>query len=395
MFVCGDEIPVFVAECQKSKALQRLDRSIQIRSGAGRGGLTLIEVLMAILVVTLGLVGIATLLPLSAHDTRQGSINDAAALVAKRAWRNFTVMGLNQPDKWFYNTGQPVFGQDLGNPVRDPITILPGYPPIFPTTLTWRAIDGTPLPVPPPLVLDPILFNASMFPENGFPPTSSPGIARCFPSRLQLTPQMGNQITVALREADRVAAADTFRSEDDLVFEIPDRASEQPRQLFSSISRRRQSNGYFSWLVMLDPVSTDGSFYKASIVLFHQRITSTTGERVLPATALRLGISLGGVDVKFASDELTDLEISNGDWVLLVKLNSPYMQWYQVSRTIGEPEKDPLVQQNYSLTAKLNGPDTRIHEIFDGDPNSVVYGVILENVQTVYEKTIGLDFTGS
>jgi len=115
----------------------------------------------------------------------------------------------------------------------------------------------------------------------------------------------------------------------------------------------------------------------------------------LPATALRLGISLGGVDVKFASNELTDLEISNGDWVLLVKVNTTYMQWYQVSRTIGEPEEDPLVPERYSLTAKLNGPDMRIHEIFDGDSNSVVYGVILENVQTVYEKTIGLDFTGS
>lgn len=377
MFVCGDEIPVFVAACQKSKTLQRLDRSIQIRSGAGRRGLTLIEVLMAILVVTLGLVGIATLLPLSAHDTRQGSINDAAALVAKRAWRDFTVMGLNQPDKWFYNTGQPVYVFD----------------PAFPTP--WRGSDGSHRLVPPPLVLDPIFSNASMFPENGFPtkPTSTPGIERGRPSRLRVTPQMVNQLTPELIEADRVAAADTFRSADDLVFEIPDRASELPRQLFSSIGRRRQSNGYFSWLVMLDPVSTDGSFYKASIVLFHQRPTSTTGERVLPATALRLGISLGGVDVKFASDELTDLEISNGDWVLLVKLNTPYMQWYRITRTIGEPEEDPLVPELYSLTVKLTGPDMRVHEIFDGDPN--MYGVILENVQTVYEKTIGLDFTGS
>lgn len=73
-------------------------------------GVTLIEVLISIFVVSVGLLGVAALIPLAGHQTEQGSRNDRKANVGRRSFREFMVRGYNDPGTsvdfhWVANTG--------------------------------------------------------------------------------------------------------------------------------------------------------------------------------------------------------------------------------------------------------------------------------------------------
>ena len=123
--------------------------SIPALAGAFRAprGLSLIEVLVAIFVVTVGLLGVVTLLPLSQKDASQGAIQDQVALVGKSAWRDFLVRGMNRPAVWVYDNGQSVYGPKQSDPSYE--------------SIRWWDQDG-PLPathqgLPTPILLDPWL----------------------------------------------------------------------------------------------------------------------------------------------------------------------------------------------------------------------------------------------
>ena len=73
-------------------------------------GVTLMEVLISIFVVSIGLLGVAALIPLAGHQTEQGSRNDRKANVGRRSFREFMVRGYNDPGNsvdfhWVANTG--------------------------------------------------------------------------------------------------------------------------------------------------------------------------------------------------------------------------------------------------------------------------------------------------
>ena len=76
-----------------------------------RRGVTLLEVLMSIGVVSIGLLGVVALIPVAGHEARQGVQNDAKALAGKRAFREFAVRGMADPSNWFAP----------GNPTFDPL----------------------------------------------------------------------------------------------------------------------------------------------------------------------------------------------------------------------------------------------------------------------------------
>ena len=66
-------------------------------SAASRCGISLLEIMISIGVVGIGLIGVASLIPLAHYKAGQGVKEDRKALYGKRAYREFFVQGFDEP----------------------------------------------------------------------------------------------------------------------------------------------------------------------------------------------------------------------------------------------------------------------------------------------------------
>src|SRR5690606_7824428 len=83
-----------------------------------RQGIGLLEVLISIGVVALGLLGVIALIPLAQHRAIQGAVNDRAALVGRRAFREFRIRGMDRPRTWFERQPGDVIDPTSGQLLR-------------------------------------------------------------------------------------------------------------------------------------------------------------------------------------------------------------------------------------------------------------------------------------
>src|SRR5262245_740909 len=65
-----------------------------------RGG-SIVEVLFAILIATIGLLGAVAVFPVANATARRGQVNDALAAAARDAIHVFDTRGMRRPDNWF------------------------------------------------------------------------------------------------------------------------------------------------------------------------------------------------------------------------------------------------------------------------------------------------------
>ena len=345
--------------------------SISALAGAvrARHGLSLIEVLVAIFVVTVGLLGVVTLLPLSQKDASQGAIDDQVALVGKSAWRDFVIRGMNRPGVWFYGDGPPVY--DVYN----------GW--LNEAGGTYTTNSG--LRIPPTFVLDPSLLarvRAAEDDPHDFHFGGFPNIPRA-----TLGDMDGNLCSLDL-------ADELFMFSDDLIFQSPADTVGLPRQLFTGAGDKRSSAGLFSWMAVLSPelaapqFNPVPGFVHLSVAIFHRRsfsldpLQNLQNEQVYVATAL--GGGLGGVDVSFSED----LQVKRNQWIALVSRNPLRgVRWYRVARAI-EPNSD-----NPFWQCRLAGPDVDLYDPQNGFfVNNLADAVVVKGVVAVFEKVIPLDF---
>ncbi len=334
-----------MAKTCESDSDARQRGSITTLAGADRArhGLSLIEVLMAIFVVTVGLLGVVTLLPLSQKDASQGAIEDQVSLVGKSAWRDFVIRGMNRPGVWFYGNGQPVYDvydgwlAESGNPL--PTTNNEGLP-----------MNDEGLQIPPTFVLDPWLI-ARVLAAGGNPHEYHFG---GFPGIPRATLWNVNDVGGLQELADEL-----FMFSDDLVFQPLADTGGLPRQLFSGASYKRASDGLFSWMAILTPEWTseldpdsDPPFefnpvpglYRLSLVVFHRRPFSPNhfleNEQAYVAEPVSGG--WGGADVLLRSNT-GKLEVKRNQWIALVSTdpNVPIvLRWFRVTKTGGDPYTD-------------------------------------------------------
>ena len=349
-------------------------------------GLSLIEVLMSVFVVSIGLLGIASLLPIAHHDAHEGTLDDLSSLVGKHAWRDMTIRGLNNPLHWYFRDGSFVYDPN-------------GDDPNTPADERWQTTQQ-----PSILVLDPRYVSRQKADPVTFPADGS--LAHI--PRITVDNDLDRSSRINPNDPGLVTditAEDMFSSPDDLVFAEADQSESFPTQMYtfsngSPPSRKRQSQGRFSWMTTLVPDSVNPELYHASIVVFYQRSLTET-ERVLIAEPLRLeqmreagnstqhlGISWAGVDLVLRADVESDLDISGGDWIALVKQNQTQLRWFRVTRT-SKPERE---DNEFKLEVSLEGPDTNLDVWFPSD-RPQAFAVFIKNIRTVYEKTIRLDFS--
>jgi type II secretory pathway pseudopilin PulG len=185
---------------------------------ARRAGITLMEVLISIGILSIGLASVVALIPAGGSQAKKAIIEDRRGAMGAAAIADVVNYGMLDPDRW------------------SPILAAPYH-----------------------VVIDPI--------GNG-----------SFPTLAGLTPITVANIAPGSPVADIVfRAGDDLIYVDDKTKAEPD--VEPPVPVFTSDGSRRLSEGYYTWLATLTPSGTIAPYrnYDLSIVQFYKRPPSGTG----------------------------------------------------------------------------------------------------------------------
>ncbi|HEY5311887.1 MAG TPA: prepilin-type N-terminal cleavage/methylation domain-containing protein, partial [Pirellulales bacterium] len=122
-----------------------------------RRGITLLEVLIAMGVLAVGVMSIASLLPVGRYQMSQAAVFDEASTLGRAAFRDMAVHGYLRPSTWLY------VGQSLQPVTIGPMMTAPG------TTRSPTGNLTTFQQTPPamPIVLDPLMVALNLKPTFG------------------------------------------------------------------------------------------------------------------------------------------------------------------------------------------------------------------------------------
>ena len=225
-----------------------------------RRGVSLMEVLMSIFILTVGLLGMASLIPVGGFQVSEAIKADRAATVGRAAFNEVRMRGLLDPRAW--RNGDNV--------------------------------DTTQL-----FVIDPLGNN-----QNG-------GFKALFTNNqdqlihLRRWPGDNGQINDAL-------IRHIFTSHDDLIFVPADNPDDPPRQVLGTTGKRPSGHQY-SWLVTVVPVgseaggqSTQGELHRVSVAVFYSRPLDDA-TTMLPTTVPVVNATVEGGSLPFGTLVLDDL----------------------------------------------------------------------------------------
>lgn len=375
-----------------------------------RRGVSLMEVLFAIGIISIGLLGVFATFPLALDQIGKGVVADRAARGGANAVATFTTHGLNRPDLWVWYTSSPIT-EEYATDFTSNASLLP---------------DGS----NSALWIDP-----QFVARNAGARSAAPGRdARLFPyySRTASDHPRLRRITLAdtywsnstnVRAMTGAVAETTFVVEDDLVFDLPEDRNATPLQVYGSQSTRRQYEGSMSWCATLIPEidvttsgATAGDLYKLAIVVFHRRNSSFAmdglTERIVGVTDF-YSAGLGGGDVELGASSADALELKRGDWLMLASTvhartgstdGVSLFSWYRVVETEDEARSvGGGVPWRRDVT--LAGPDWPAQLLADpnppgGPPNPggldrATFAFLVSDVVAVFERTINLETSSS
>lgn len=353
-----------------------------------RSGVSILEVLFAILISAIGLMGAIAVFPAAMLQAKRGMQADAAAIGGLAGIHSFDAQGMRQPARWLQ------FGGGRYSTVAVP--------------------DGSRA-----YCIDPrfVAANQNDPNANNFPygPTNS------IVQRVTLDSGIPVATNAAPRIMDVLQSELNFRIEDDLAYDrfrnslnVVDETL-HAASLFvrdgSNNALKRQSQGHLSWMATLAPklerLPTGGGFedrYVLSVVIFNDRPVEllASGSYDPSEWALNVnmaapfGAGIGGGDMRLienttslsAEERLRRINLQRDQWIMLlshtdITINnqqrvSPLCRWYRIIDT-----DEPVAATN-SIDVTLSGADWE-------NTGQQVYAVVCQGVVAVFEKTIKLE----
>jgi len=415
------------------------------RNRAARRGISLLEVLAAMLVLTIGILGMARLIPVGVYELSVAYKLDGASTLGRASFRDLEVRGYLNPMRW-YDPAMPnyLLDQTVGPTYGNPLISYNWIPTSRPSP--W-AVAGNTLPFPPAVVIDPLMLTSPGVTANmvqTFPYSTNPGnpstsdtlnyLAPWIPRvNLTVTNGSGNPVAMSYALADRI-----FRSSDEGQYTDPATGpaagNMRPTMKFNTdaSSNRTQSStlGSDSWFMTVLPTMAETSStlnpsyarqFAASVVVCNKRDltlppagasvdTPPPGERMLSATMVGTGIGGGDVQV-FAPNAssppqpLKDwISVRPGQWILL----SAYVLVPAYPGDANNPPR-PAVQRLIADWYRVVGvgdvvsgsnPPSRYVTLHGADwpvalTGASLFATIVDGVTGVYQKTITLDGSSS
>lgn len=362
------KIPQFGLRSHAGPRLSALDPRLL------RRGINLTEVLIAMGILTVGLLGVASLFPVASFYMQKGDIADRGSAVAQAAFNNALSSGMLDPQNWLMfepsNTPAPnrrwtyskLFAKGLADVLAsqalEPNMLIRnrtinywfGYAYVIDPLGTnsspldpSNAIDRRQVSVAQRLPIEATVDYASYsqwWPWNPNPISTSDQSPPRWPVIRVTLPQPPGTFSpwpMTAPIADRL-----FRSADDLSLELPAQSDKPSRQLMSQNdlngdSRQdalaRQSQGNYSWILTVVPPDTNArnalatnpsSFaYEVSVAVFYRRILddaqdANRGERLTIAKVVSTGLNGGELLIeKRSNDSATEpfSALKVGQWV--------------------------------------------------------------------------------
>lgn len=379
-----------------------------------RFGVSLVEVIFAMGVVLIGLLGVMSILPLAGNRAK-----DAVGLTVGSAMSD-NVLREMMSQRWL-STNRLIAFTDAGGPMKPipPFCIDPLYPP-----------PGT---VPGSVSLNPnVSYDQRYFPY--YLPKHDPSLDPSAPGSLDVTTPISRMRRVGLLQSSAGSTALNFLtlsqdqayriadSHDDLLLQRPkDRTLGpfrlgQPSTLNSSMQYgARPASGEYSWIATVVPNPSPG-YVTVSVIVMRNREkvyslpTAQVGNPEANATAERLasisswsGFSggAGGV-VELLSSDKTVARLRAGDWLMLTNHPNGLNRWYRVASVQGDPDfmevSRGLVGVSSSTGLRpvwrrkvyLDGPDILMGPTGLNFSQSSCFATIVEGVVSVTERVVRL-----
>lgn len=382
-----------------------------------RRGISLLEVLFAMFVLSMGLLSLAALIPVAKFRIREAENDDRAAACGVNALSAIEATGMLYPTWWSDASGVAPAGPFIGTFAIDPISVAANIasPPAFP-------FDTFGLQIP----------RYTVFPTDQF--------ATGLPASNSQREQLARRWFVAEDDLTAVETiGDNDRPEplgvgpdgqwgiagvdDDGANGIDDAGEAATPGSDDFVAGNR---GDYSWLFTVTPrmVAIDATASPPVAIatectvqaaVFHKRdpVVPMAGE-VTPPTERTVyvdivGSGLGGGDVRLHRDDVGKdfLKLRPGQWVLLagelvspaVEMPSPWMRWYRVV-SAGDPHDVSGQPAEDALDVSLAGPDITLADATgtafftdaDSDPatGTTIYATIFTGLIGVYEKSMAV-----
>lgn len=390
-----------------------------------RRGVSILEVIFAILVTTIGLLAALTVFPVSAALARKGRIADETAIAGKAAFHAFDTRGMRRPDMW--QMWDPTGGSGFFIPVSVQPYVSYCIDPRFvssPGNLSSNAIalQAEYFPYVPPGAGDPRMYRITLLNAFGGAPMSQPQAHSLF--------TFNDDYTLIRPSDGSLPAHGSFKRVD---HDNDDPTLKDPTKT-APISTVRNAVGHLTWMATLVPkhelyaptnvVLNDQ--YVLSVVVFHDRplVNLTldlpgpnelyqTAERVVGvnfADAGGLGYAggetlliwppTGTIAANQTNYEIAkqQMKVRAGDWIMLaglaprwdivagtptVLVDVPVFKWYRVTEADHEPEYH-TVEQHYEVAVSLAGQDW---DTTLADQRAF----LITGVVGVFEKTVRLE----
>jgi prepilin-type N-terminal cleavage/methylation domain-containing protein len=364
-----------------------------------RRGVTLLECLISIFVLAIGLVSVASLVPVAGFQAARALVDDRKAMLGLTAARDFKVHGFLRPDYWLTsNSSTPIVSGTAG--WSQVVNSSSG---------AWTSASSTSSYTLPCMAIDPLMiakgFGTAV---DNFTATNSAS-----PSSALVMKRITS--TVALGTAsDQVCT-----SQDDLHYDFPTTDQGNPDGLpigayFKSggVNTKRAYDGRFTWVATLvpvwgDPVLTVGrNEMLLSVVVFNQRNFGATGvaatapqnataptERAAKVTFINgtTPASISGGDLIITDANQANVALNIGEWIMLggmiQDLNAgsaqqrPMFRWYRVVTAAPATGSGP-----YQRNITVAGPDWNLKGL-----NGNMMAYIYDGAVAVYERTVRLE----